>query len=99
MVRDRSFLITAALALAAVILVYSNHFRNEFHFDDFHTITNNSYIRDLRNVPRFFTDSRTFSTLPDHQSYRPLLTTSFALDYRFGKGLNPLYFHITTFVW
>jgi tetratricopeptide (TPR) repeat protein len=98
-VRDRGFLIAAVLALAAVILVYSNHFRNEFHFDDFHAITNNPYIRDLGNVPRFFIDSRTFSTLPDHQSYRPLLTTSFALDYRLGQGLNPLYFHISTFVW
>ena len=93
------FLIAAVLAVAAVILVYSNHFRNEFHFDDFHTITNNPHIRDLRNLPRFFTDTGTFSTLPDHRTYRPLLTTSFALDYRLGQGTNPLYFHISTFVW
>src|SRR5713226_392950 len=97
-VRRRSFLLTAVLAVAAVILVYSNHFRNEFHFDDFHTITNNPYVRDLGNVPRFFTDSRTFSTLPDHRTYRPLLTTTFALDYRLGKS-NPLYFHLSTFFW
>lgn len=97
--RHRSFLVAAVLAVAAVILVYSNHFRNEFHFDDFHAITNNPYIRDLGNVPRFFTDARTFSTLPDHQVYRPTLTASFALDYRLGKGLNPLYFQISTFIW
>ena len=97
--RNRSFLLASILAVAAVILVYSNHFRNEFHFDDFHTITNNPYIRDLGNVPRFFTDTRTFSTLPDHRTYRPLLTTSFALDYLLAKGLNPLYFHISTFFW
>ena len=97
--RDRSFLIATVLAVATVILAYSNHFRNEFHFDDFHSVTNNPYVRDLGNVPRFFTDSRTFSTLPDHRTYRPLLTTSFALDYRLGKGPNPLYFHISTFFW
>ena len=98
-VRDRMFLLAAALTLAAVVAVYSNHFRNEFHFDDFHSITNNPYIRDLGNVPLFFRDARTFSTLPDHQTYRPLLTTSFALDYRLGKGPDPLYFHLSTFFW
>src|SRR5712692_1981736 len=56
-------------------------------------------MRDLGNFPRFFTDVRTFSTLPDHQVYRPTLTASFALDYRLGKGLNPLYFQISTFIW
>ena len=64
----------AALAVGLVVLAYSNHFANEFHFDDRHTITDNPAIRSLANVPRFFTDSTTFSLLPTHQVYRPLLT-------------------------
>jgi hypothetical protein len=33
-------------ALLAVVITYSNHFRNDFHFDDAHTILNNLFIRD-----------------------------------------------------
>ncbi len=49
--------------------VDSNHFDNAFHFDDMHTIVNNEYIRDIRNVPRFFSDVETGSSLPTNQSY------------------------------
>ncbi len=81
----------------ALIAVYSNHFHNDFHFDDGHTIQNNLYIRDLRNIPLFFTSTRTFSANPLNQSYRPLVTTTLALDYRLGHGLNPAVFHATSF--
>jgi tetratricopeptide (TPR) repeat protein len=85
--------------LVALVATYANHFHNAFHFDDFHTITQNPAIRSLGNVPRFFTDGRTFSVLPAHYSYRPLISASLALDYWLGKGLDPLWFHISTFVW
>jgi protein O-mannosyl-transferase len=58
---------------AAVLLTYSNHFNNSFHFDDAHTIENNAFIRDLKNIPKFFTDATTFSSVPDNQSYRPVV--------------------------
>lgn len=96
--RDRAFLLVATLALAAVAGVYSNHFHNAFHFDDFHTITANPFVHDIRNLPRFFSDSRTLSILPDHDSYRPLLVVSLAIDWWLGKG-DPLWFHISTFFW
>jgi protein O-mannosyl-transferase len=85
--------------LAAVLLAYFNHFQNEFHFDDFHTVTGNPSIRSLRNIPKFFTDARTFSTLPSNQSYRPIVSTTLALDYWAGGGLRPFYFHLSTFLW
>ncbi len=85
--------------LLALFATYSNHFHNAFHFDDFHPITQNPAIRSLANVPRFFTDGRTFSILPSHHSYRPLISASLALDYWLGKGLDPLWFHISTFFW
>lgn len=88
--------------VAAVVLLgaaYSNHFGNSFHFDDFHTVTDNVHIRTLANVPRFFTDVATFSVLPTHQLYRPVVTTSLAIDYWLGGGLTPLAFHATTFFW
>ena len=91
-----TYRVACATALIAVVLSYSNHFRNEFHFDDSHTIQNNLFIRDLANIPRFFRSPETFSSLPSNQSYRPLLTTTLAVDYRFG-GLTPVMFHVTSF--
>lgn len=94
----------ARLALVALFgvgltLAYANHFRNEFHFDDVHTITDNAAIRSLANLPAFFSDSRTFSTLATHQVYRPLLTASLALDYHLAGGGEPFVFQLTTFLW
>ena len=74
----RMYLGACVLALSALLVTYANHFRNDFHFDDSHTIQNNLYIRDLRNIPLFFTNTRTFSSNPANQSYRPLLTTTLA---------------------
>jgi protein O-mannosyl-transferase len=86
------------LILFSVTLVYLNHFDNEFHFDDSHAIVNNTYIRDIKNIPIFFTDATTVSSLPANQSYRPLLTTFAAIDFYLGGELNPFYFHLTTFI-
>ncbi len=94
----RGYLAACTLALAAVIAAYSNHFRNDFHFDDDHTILNNPSIRDIRNIPRFFQSAKMFSATPSHQSYRPLVTTTLAIDYRIAGGPNPFVFHATSFV-
>jgi hypothetical protein len=51
-------ILPVSLVLASVCVVYLGHFQNGFHFDDIHTITGNPYIRDLHNVPKFFTDTR-----------------------------------------
>lgn len=83
---------------AAVGLAYANHFDNDFHFDDFHTINNNVFIRNISNVPRFFTDPTTSSSLPGNRAWRPIVTTSLALDYQLGHGYAPVFFHISTFI-
>ena len=82
--------------LLALILVatYANHFQNSFHFDDAHTIVNNTAIQDLKNTPLFFRDATTFSSLPTNQSYRPIVSTLFAIDYKLGSG-NPFPFHLS----
>jgi len=91
----------AALAgsAAVIVLAYSNHFDGGFHFDDFHTIVQNPFIRDLRNAPRFFTDASTFSVLPTNQSYRPLVTLSLAVDHAVAGGLRSSVFHLQSFCW
>ncbi|MFN2541666.1 MAG: tetratricopeptide repeat protein, partial [Chthoniobacterales bacterium] len=86
-----------ALLLAGLLAAYGNHFQNSFHFDDAHTVVNNAAIRELRNVPRFFSDATTFSALPSNQSYRPLVSTLLAIDYSLGHGLRPFWFHLSIF--
>ncbi len=94
----RTQLLAGFLLVAAVLAAYSNHFQNSFHFDDWHTVAGNPAIRSLKNLPSFFTDARTISTLPANQMYRPLLTASLAFDYWAGGGLRPFYFHLSTFL-
>src|ERR1700724_4190035 len=90
-------LLGGALLLAASLAAYANHFHNGFHFDDWHTITNNISIRELRNIPLFFRDATTFSAVPTTRSYRPLVWTLLAIDYQLGHGLDPFWFHLSIF--
>ena len=62
-----------------------------------HDRQNNAFVRSVRNIPLFFTSPATFSSLPSNQSYRPLVTTTLAVDYWLGGGLNPFAFHVTSF--
>src|ERR1700738_4430361 len=87
----------ALLLIAVLVAAYANHFQNGFHFDDAHTIVNNAAIRELRNIPLFFRDATTFSSLPSNQSYRPLVSTLLAIDYCLGGGLHPYWFHMLIF--
>jgi tetratricopeptide (TPR) repeat protein len=85
--------------LLAVLAAYANHFENGFHFDDFHTITTNVFIGELRNIPRFFTDVSLFTREPENATYRPITSASLAIDYWLGHGLKPFWFHLSTFLW
>ncbi len=87
------------LLLLAVCLTYLNFFGNSFHFDDFHTVTDNPAVRSLGNLPRIFTDTTAFSVLPANQTYRPIVTASLALDYALARGYNPFWFHLSTLLW
>lgn len=89
------FLVLAFVAAVLIVAAYANSLHNDFHFDDSHVIVNNVYIRSLRNIPLFFTDAHTFSSLPSNATYRPLVTLSYAIDYAAGRGLDPVAFHVT----
>jgi hypothetical protein len=89
--------IACGAAILLTLTAYANHFHNSFHFDDSHTVQNNAFIRSVDNIPLFFTTAETFSAKPANQSYRPVVTTTLALDYRLGGGLNPVAFHVTNF--
>lgn len=90
----------AICSLLLLIVAYSNHFENHFQFDDAHTIENNDAIKSLKNIPSFFTDARTFSSLPANQIYRPGLTTLNAIDFWLGGEEFPVpkVYHISIFI-
>jgi tetratricopeptide (TPR) repeat protein len=96
--KGKQFLFIAVI-LFATWFAYSGHFNNAFHFDDHHTIVDNQSIRSL-NVPLFFKDAATLSTLPLNQAYRPGVTTLNALDiYLSGKDKpEPFMFHVSIFI-
>lgn len=94
------------VVLLAVVLAYSNHFYNEFHFDDSHTVQDNAYIRDLKNIPLFFKSVQTSSSMPSHQGYRPVVTTTLAIDYALSmwktkgqNGYDLFFYHFSNFSW
>lgn len=89
----------ALVFVAATVFTYSNHFGNGFFFDDLHVVVENSYVRDVGNIPSFFTDPTTKSTLPTNRGYRPVLMVTLAVDYWLGGGLEPFFFHLSTFIW
>lgn len=74
------------LLLVLVAVVYASSVRNGFHLDDFHSVVNNPHIRQLSAVPAFFGDAGMFSVNPGSAMYRPLLLSTFAVDYALFGG-------------
>ncbi len=75
------------------LLAYGSALGNGFHYDDSHSILENSHLRSLENAGRFFVDSSTFSGLVDVRMYRPLLVLSLAINYAIGQ-YDPIGYHL-----
>ncbi len=87
MCRDLSALVALFLIAAAGLMVYANALPNAFHFDDIVGIVRNPVLRDLKNIPSYFTDPATFG-LGRTREWRPILQITYALNYAMA-GLNP----------
>ncbi|CAN5280450.1 hypothetical protein BH09BAC5_BH09BAC5_08800 [soil metagenome] len=100
LIRQPVFMVFAVFVLLMLLFAYKDHFHNPFQFDDAHTIENNNAIRSLKNIPEFFKDASTFSSLPANQIYRPGVTTLNAIDYWIGGKVepDPFYFHVSIFL-
>ena len=95
-VRDisgRGFALGFLLVLATGLAVaYANGFGIGFYFDDGYGITENPAIRSLRNIPAFFTDPFTLTPLRTNVDIRPVLVTTFAVNYAIS-GTDPWSYH------
>lgn len=83
----------AILALAC-FLVYANNYRHEYQLDSGYTILQNAAVRDLSNIPRYFVDPSTYTSLREQVDYRPVLQATYALNYRMG-GYSTPWWHFT----
>lgn len=75
----------AAVAVAAIValvaVVYARSIGGTFTLDDSHSIQSNPWVRSLAHIPTYFTDPSTFSTLSTNVDYRPVLQTTYAINY------------------
>ena len=90
--RSRSILPLVLIALPFV--VYSNNYQHEFVLDDHYTIVGNTSLRSLRNIPSFFVDPATYTTIREQADYRPVLQTTFAINYAMGAE-DMRWWHLT----
>ncbi len=85
------------LLLFAGIINFSWGLQGKFVYDDLPFIVENSAIKNLSNIPSFFTSRFSMSPEGRHSIFRPLRTLSFAIDYALW-GLNPFGYHLTNLI-
>lgn len=78
------------------ILVFYNSLQNDFVFDDESVVQSYTAIRDLSNIPKFFTAQEGFHKVIGRY-YRPVVSTTYAVDYALWN-LNPYGFHLTNII-
>lgn len=94
---NKTHLAFAFLLIAIVFLVYFDSFNNLFVYDDFPFLVDNPAVKNLnpKSVGSYFTDKDTISSSKDlaKDVWRPLVTLSFALDYKAWR-LNAGLYHL-----
>ena len=83
------YIIIAILSFA----IYFNTLQNDFVFDDESVVQNYQAIRDLSNIPKYFTGQEGFHKVIGRY-YRPVVSTTYTLDYAIWS-LKPSGFHLT----
>src|SRR3989339_263408 len=76
--------ISIFLIITATFIVYSNSFKNEFVYDDKQIISENNFIKDIKNLPKIFT--KEYFKYSNEQSYRPVATLTYFINWKiFGN--------------
>jgi tetratricopeptide (TPR) repeat protein len=83
------------VALLGLVIAasYANTLSIDFQLDDHHVVESNPHIRRLANVPRFFVDPNLSSVNHQSKLFRPVLTTTYAVNYAVS-GLNTWSYHL-----
>ncbi len=91
-INNKDYIAIMALFVISFAL-YFNSLAVPFLFDDLHMIVDNAFIKHLSGIGTFFSTPKITSALIAKGMYRPLLMSSFSLNYYFN-GLNPVGYHI-----
>lgn len=75
--------------------IYVNTLGNGFILDDYGTIVDNAFIKDLRNLPKLFDPN--YFQLSDEMTYRPFVTVTYFIDYQL-YDLKPWGYHLTNII-
>ncbi|MEE2658978.1 MAG: tetratricopeptide repeat protein [Candidatus Latescibacterota bacterium] len=81
------------LLLAVTVVVYANSLDNSWHYDDRHSIVDNTAVHSVSNIGRIFSDPQAFSANPGSRMYRPILLMSYVANFGIG-GDSLLGFHV-----
>lgn len=73
--------------LAIAIASHINSLPGALHYDDAHSITENTAIRSAANILQLFVDPGLFSSEPSMAMYRPMVVLSYVLNFATG-GLS-----------
>lgn len=93
---DLNKVIAAFITLfLSLLIIYSNSFRGEWHFDDFVNIVENPNIR--ISSFEFSEIKKCLYGVEQERLLRPLSYLSFALNYKFG-GMDVFGFHVVNFI-
>jgi tetratricopeptide (TPR) repeat protein len=83
------------LIISAGILAYSNSIGGDFIWDDVAFVIHNDFIKNIKAFPSYFSAKEALARgMLSGENYRPLLTLSYAIDYRFWK-LDPFGYHLS----
>ncbi len=96
---DRGAAFAFVALFATLLLIYSNSFKGEWHFDDFVNIVENRCVHLERLSPNDFSRSLYGITCEaaERRISRPVAYGSFALNYLFG-GTDVIGYHVVNFV-
>lgn len=75
-------------------IIYFNSLQGKFIWDDELLVKNNTYIKQLDKITKFFTADIGVGSDARYNFYRPLQMLSYSLDYSFWR-LNVLGYHLT----
>lgn len=75
-------LVHVAVLAAACFLLHSANFNHAFLLDSGPGLVDNPAVRSLKNIPRYFADPSTLTSLRQNWDYRPILQATYALNYR-----------------
>jgi tetratricopeptide (TPR) repeat protein len=82
----RPHLMLPFILAAVVFICHIRSVTGSFHFDDYHSIVENSAVHSTSNIPRFWIDSAASSFIPENRVYRPLVYTVFTICWAIAGG-------------